>query len=61
VTAFDDAAGLGTARLEDGRELVFHCTELADGTRTVTAGTSVSLLVAPGHRGTLEATGLLRL
>lgn len=61
VTSFDDDTGLGTVRLSDGRELAFHCTELVDGTRTVETGAVVSLVVTPGHRGALEATGIRRL
>lgn len=55
VVAFDGAAGIGTVRLDDGRELCFHATQLADGSRHATIGDRVTVTVAPGHRGCLEA------
>jgi hypothetical protein len=61
VTAFDDHVGLGTVRLdsaaawESAGELSFHCTSIADGTRTVPVGTHVSLVVVPGRMGRYEA------
>lgn len=41
VTDFDDATGLGTVTDADGREFLFHCIEIADGTRTITVGQAV--------------------
>jgi cold shock CspA family protein len=34
----------------------FHCTQIADGTRTIAVGTPVTFEVRPGQRGTWEAT-----
>jgi len=56
VHAFDDRAGLGVLRLEDGREVGFHATQLADGTRTTEVGHRVEATIVPWHRGRDEAT-----
>ncbi len=58
VRTFDEQAGHGTVVTDDGRELFFHCTQIADGTRTIRPGTVVRAEVRPGHRGRLEAFGL---
>jgi ferredoxin len=42
VTEFDDAAGYGHITDTDGRQVFFHCTQIADGTRTIAVGSSVS-------------------
>jgi ferredoxin len=42
VTDFDDAAGYGHITDADGRKVFFHCTQIADGSRTITVGTRVS-------------------
>jgi CspA family cold shock protein len=55
VAAFDDAAGFGTVLLDDGRELFFHCTAIADGTRTIAGGAAVTVAVVAGRRGQYEA------
>ncbi len=42
VTEFDDDAGLGVITAdEDGGAFPFHCTAIADGTRTIAVGTRV--------------------
>jgi len=61
VVEFDEDRGLGTVRDEMGRELPFHCTAIADGTRRIGAGTPVSFLIVPGHLGRMEARGLVAL
>lgn len=58
VVAFDDERGWGTVEGLDGREHWFHCTGIADGTRTIEVGTAVRFRVAPGHLGRWEATNL---
>ncbi len=58
VTTFDDARGWGTVRGDDGEELFFHCTAVADGSRRIGAGTPVAYRLAPGHLGQWEATAL---
>jgi len=59
VVAFDEAKGFGTVRDdESGDELFFHCTAIADGTRTIAVGTPVMFVVIPGRHGQWEATAL---
>lgn len=60
VAAFDDPEGYGTVRADDGREYFFHCTGVADGTRTIEVGLAVTFDVVPGRRGLWEATNLER-
>lgn len=61
VVSFDEHAGFGTVRGDDGREVYFHCTQIADGSRTIDTGASVRFQVAPGHLGRWEAYGVERL
>ena len=56
VASFDDHAGYGTVRTVDGAELFFHCTAVADGSRTIAEGTAVRFTAVPGHLGRWEAT-----
>ena len=58
VSEFDEAKGYGTVRTDDGRELFFHCTQIADGTRTISIGLAVAFEVVPGRAGRWEATGI---
>ena len=53
--AFDQHAGFGTVRTDDGAELFFHCTAIADGSRTIDVGVGVTFEVVPGHHGRWEA------
>ena len=41
VTSFDEYVGLGEVQDDAGRTYLFHCVEIADGTRTIEVGTSV--------------------
>lgn len=61
VVAFDEHAGFGTLRADDGRELFFHCTQLTDGTRRIDVGTGVRFEVVAGHLGRWEGAGVERL
>lgn len=55
VTSYDDRVGTGTLRdALDGREWWFHCTRIADGSRTMTVGGPVTYRLRPGPTG-LEA------
>lgn len=58
VVDFDEHKGYGTTRDESGTEYFFHCTQIADGSRTVEVGAAVSFEVAPGPRGRWEAVSL---
>ena len=51
VETFDDERGYGLVRDERGVGFFFHCVEIADGTRTIAVGTSVSGERRVGHLG----------
>jgi cold shock CspA family protein len=55
VSAFDDHRGLGEITADDGVVYPFHCTVIADGTRTIAVGTAVEFAVVAGHLGRWEA------
>lgn len=58
VEAYDPQRGWGTIVGDDGERLGFHCTQIADGTRTVAVGATVRYRRIPAHRGTYEATAV---
>ena len=59
VTEFDEQRGLGTVTGDDdGTTYPFHCTRIADGTRTIAVGTAVTFEVVPGLAGRWEAAQL---
>ena len=58
VVDFDDPRGLGVVRSVAGVEFPFHCTAIADGSRTIAVGAAVAFAVAPGRRGLWEAVGI---
>ncbi len=58
VVAFDDHAGWGTLREVGGAERFFHCTRIADGSRTIAVGAEVTFHLAPVGLGTWEAVDL---
>ena len=58
VSAFDDPRGLGTVTADDGTAYPFHCTAIADGSRTIEVGTTVEFQVVPGRMGRWEAAQL---
>lgn len=60
MVAFDDPRGLGTIEA-DGVEHPFHCTQIADGTRTIEVGTMVTFDLRPGHLGRYEAVEVKKL
>jgi cold shock CspA family protein len=47
VTQFDDRQGLGAITAIDGRDYLFHCIEIADGTRTIDVGQAVRFQPLP--------------
>jgi cold shock CspA family protein len=57
VTAFDDHKGWGTISDGAGTEWFFHCTQIADGTRTIAPGTPVRFALLP-RLGRQEATAV---
>ena len=58
VTTFDDHAGHGTLALDGGGEVFFHCTAIADGSRSIEVGTVVDLRLVAGRLGRWEGTDL---
>ena len=59
--AFDEAVGLGTVKADDGNVLPFHCTAIADGSRTIAVGARVAFEVTAGGKGQWEASSLVTL
>ncbi len=59
VDTFDDPAGFGEVADGAGRRWWFHCTAIADGTRTIAEGTAVCFGVVPGRLGRWEAANLV--
>jgi cold shock CspA family protein len=41
VIAFDEHVGLGEVESTDGEVYLFHCVEIADGSRTIDIGAAV--------------------
>jgi cold shock CspA family protein len=58
VAEFDEAVGLGTIRSADGAEVRFHCTQIADGSRSIAVATEVRFDVVAGRGGRWEAAGV---
>ncbi|HEY7105206.1 MAG TPA: cold-shock protein [Acidimicrobiia bacterium] len=58
MSEFDDARGLGTVTADDGARYPFHCTAIADGTRTVPVGARVVFAVVAGPLGRTEAAAI---
>ena len=54
VTSFDAFVGLGTICAADGTEYLFHCVEIADGSRDIAVATPVRFTPTP-KRGAVEA------
>jgi cold shock CspA family protein len=59
VVAFDDQLAYGDIRDPAGRTWFFHCTQIADGSRTIAVGTPVSFDVIPGRMGRWEAAEIV--
>lgn len=55
VREFDDDAGLGVVVADDGSAYGLHCTAIADGSRTIAAGTPVRFAIVAGRQGRWEA------
>ena len=58
VTEFSKPRGIGTVEA-DGVRYAFHCTQIADGSRTIRVGAPVEFDVVPGRLGDWEATRVL--
>jgi cold shock CspA family protein len=55
VIQFDAHRGLGEVEAEDGGRYPFHCTRIADGSRTIAVGAKVEFVIVPGLPGRWEA------
>ncbi len=55
VSAFDERGGLGEITADDSTVYPFHCTVIADGSRTIDVGAQVEFEVIPGWLGRWEA------
>jgi CspA family cold shock protein len=60
VSAFDEHRGVGEITADDGRVFPFHCTQIADGTRTIEVNAAVEFEVVPGHLGQWEAATITK-
>ena len=58
IASFDDHVGRGEIEARGGMRFPFHCTAIADGTRTIAADTPVKFRLRPGPLGALEATAI---
>jgi cold shock CspA family protein len=58
VVEFDDPRGLGVIETPDAARYPFHCTAIADGTRTIAVDTAVIFDVVAGHLGQWEAAAV---
>jgi cold shock CspA family protein len=56
VVAFDADRGLGEIEEPDGTRRAFHCTQVADGSRTVPVGVTVHYVLVPASLGSWEAS-----
>jgi cold shock CspA family protein len=57
VAEFDEARGLGSVEAE-GATYPFHCTAIADGSRTIEVGSAVTFEVVAGRMGRWEASAI---
>jgi cold shock CspA family protein len=55
VVTFDEHRGLGEIRAANGERIAFHCTAIADGTRTIASDARVEFVLVPGPVGAFEA------
>jgi cold shock protein len=58
VATFDDHVGRGEIEARGGLRFPFHCTAIADGTRTIAPDMPVKFRLRPGPLGALEATAI---
>lgn len=59
VSSFDHHQGLGEVVDEHGTTYPFHCTGIADGSRTIEVGAAVRFDVVAGRLGRWEAWGIV--
>ena len=59
VVEFDEDRGYGAVEADGGVRYFFHCTAVADGSRTIDVGTGVRFEVVPGARVRREGADLV--
>ena len=59
VIEFDEGRGVGTIEAGATRHF-FHCTQIADGTRSIHVGQAVEFSVVPGRLGDWEAAAIVK-
>ena len=58
VVQFDEQRGLGEIESGEGGRYLFHCTRIADGSRTIGLNAAVVFEVVPGPLGRWEAADI---
>jgi cold shock CspA family protein len=58
IAAFDDHRGRGEVEARGGLRFPFHCTAIADGTRSIAEGAEVRFRLVIGPLGALEAAAI---
>jgi cold shock CspA family protein len=58
VSSFDDPRGIGVITDSSGVDRRFHCTQIADGSRTIDVGAEVRFVVRAAPDGTWEAEAI---
>lgn len=58
VAEFDDARGIGVIEDARGGRWFFHCTAIADRSRTIEVGVPVRFWLTAAHCGRWEATDI---
>lgn len=61
VSEFDADRGLGRIVTDDGTQIGFHCTAIADGSRSIVGAVAVRFDRVPGRRGHWEAGAVEKL
>ncbi len=57
IVEFDIERGLGIIESEVGEQVIFHCTQIADGSRVIAAGAAVTYELL-AKLGRYEATAI---
>lgn len=61
VEEFDEARGTGVVATGAGERYPFHCTAIADGSRTIPVGVEALFRVVASHSGSWEASAITRI
>lgn len=51
IADFDEVVGLGHVETPTGERYLFHCTQIADGSRTIVSGVEVAFEVVERWKG----------